>query len=281
MAGPDRARGRGRRPPGRPTCPPTIAELCGLPAAEGLDGVSLAGLLTGGPAAGAPGALLALSALQQPGRPARRGDPRGRLEARRVVRDRPARAVRPGPRPPRVEQPGRQVTRPGPRPGRRSWRAGGRPSAPRCPRPTPDYTPNPQAADGSITLPASTAEVHGVMLRFEPLPHKNTLGYWVRPDDWASWEFEVERPGEFAVEAAGRLRGGQRRERRRVPGRRPGVDADRAGDRRLPELPEAGPRPGRDRPGRPASPGGPAISKPGAAVMDLREVKLVPSPRAG
>ena len=38
------------------------------------------------------------------------------------------------------------------------------------------------------------------MLRFEPLPHKNTLGYWVRADDWASWEFQVTKPGEFSVE---------------------------------------------------------------------------------
>lgn len=64
----------------------------------------------------------------------------------------------------------------------------------------PEFVPNPQAADGSITLPAKTAEVHGVMLRYEPLPHKNTLGFWVRPDDWAHWEFEVTKPGKFEVE---------------------------------------------------------------------------------
>ena len=69
-------------------------------------------------------------------------------------------------------------------------------------RPNPDYHPNPQAADGSVSMHASTAEVHGVMLRFEPLPHKDTLGYWVRPDDWASFEFEIDRPGEFQVELA-------------------------------------------------------------------------------
>ena len=69
------------------------------------------------------------------------------------------------------------------------------------PTPNPAYAPNAQLANGTITLPASTAEVHGVMLRFEPLPHKNTLGYWVRADDWASWEFDVKKPGTFAVEA--------------------------------------------------------------------------------
>ncbi len=65
----------------------------------------------------------------------------------------------------------------------------------------PDYVPNPQAADGTITLPASRADVFGIMLRFEPLPHKNTLGYWVRPEDWASWEFQVTKPGMFEIEA--------------------------------------------------------------------------------
>jgi len=69
------------------------------------------------------------------------------------------------------------------------------------PTPNPDYVPNPQAGDGTITLPARTAEVHGVMLRYEPLPHKDTLGYWVRAEDYATFEFTVKQPGEFEVEA--------------------------------------------------------------------------------
>jgi arylsulfatase A-like enzyme len=70
----------------------------------------------------------------------------------------------------------------------------------KMPTPNPDYVANPQAADGTISLPARTAEVHGVQLRFEPLPHKNTLGFWTRADDWASWEFTVTKAGTFAVE---------------------------------------------------------------------------------
>jgi len=66
--------------------------------------------------------------------------------------------------------------------------------------PNPNFVPNPQAKDGNITLPASTAEVFGVMLRYEPLPHKNTLGYWVNPSDWAKFEFTVTQPGTFIVE---------------------------------------------------------------------------------
>ncbi len=67
-------------------------------------------------------------------------------------------------------------------------------------KPNPDYVPNPQAKDGTILLHSRTAEVHGLQLRYEPLPHKDTLGYWTRADDWASWEFTVTTPGTFAVE---------------------------------------------------------------------------------
>jgi arylsulfatase A len=67
-------------------------------------------------------------------------------------------------------------------------------------RPNPDYVPNPQAADGTVTLPARTADVQGVQLRYEPLPHKNTLGFWTRAEDAASWDFQLTKPGTFAVE---------------------------------------------------------------------------------
>jgi hypothetical protein len=70
----------------------------------------------------------------------------------------------------------------------------------KMPTPNPTYTPNPAAKDGTITLPARTATVHGVMLRFEPLPHKNTLGFWVRPDDWAEFPFTAPAAGTYTVE---------------------------------------------------------------------------------
>jgi arylsulfatase A len=68
------------------------------------------------------------------------------------------------------------------------------------PRPNPQFVPDTQAADGTITLPAETADIHGVMVRYEPLPHKNTIGFWVRADDWVSWSFRVARPGAFRLE---------------------------------------------------------------------------------
>jgi hypothetical protein len=67
-------------------------------------------------------------------------------------------------------------------------------------RANPGYVPNPQAADGTVTLPAKTADVHGVQLRYEAQPHKDTLGFWTRADDHASWEFTLQKPGTFRVE---------------------------------------------------------------------------------
>jgi hypothetical protein len=57
-----------------------------------------------------------------------------------------------------------------------------------------------QSADGTILLHAHEAMVHGEMLRYEPPLHKNTLGFWTKKDDWASWSFEVKQPGVFKVE---------------------------------------------------------------------------------
>lgn len=55
--------------------------------------------------------------------------------------------------------------------------------------------------DGVITLSARDAVVHGGdKLQFEPLSHKNTVGYWVNPSEYAEWSYELDQPGEFEVE---------------------------------------------------------------------------------
>lgn len=54
--------------------------------------------------------------------------------------------------------------------------------------------------DGVITLSARDAVVYGEKLQFEPLSHKNTVGYWVNPNDYAEWSYEVDEPSEFDVE---------------------------------------------------------------------------------
>lgn len=67
----------------------------------------------------------------------------------------------------------------------------------KLPTPNPDYTPNPQQPDGTVSMHSSTADVNGLMLRYEPLPNKDTLGFWVRQEDWASFEFTITRPGKY------------------------------------------------------------------------------------
>ena len=181
---------------------------------------SLAGLLTEGEAARPARPLLALPALQQPGRPARRRGPRRRLEARSRT-TRPAGASCSTWDATCGESTNLAEQQPGE--GRRAGReAGGlaegrrRPDADAQPR-LRARTPRPPTAR-SRCRPA-TAEVHGVMLRYEPLPHKNTLGFWTRADDWASWEFDVTKPGHVRGRGPGRLRQGERREHGRVPRR--------------------------------------------------------------
>ena len=58
---------------------------------------------------------------------------------------------------------------------------------------------NVQKSDGSIVLLATNAVVHGQNIRYEPPVHKNTIGYWTRADDWVSWDFQVNTPGQFDV----------------------------------------------------------------------------------
>ena len=56
------------------------------------------------------------------------------------------------------------------------------------------------SSDGEIMLPAHHAITHGEKLRFEPQPHKNTIGYWTVESDWAEWHFTVAEKGEYECE---------------------------------------------------------------------------------
>ena len=67
----------------------------------------------------------------------------------------------------------------------------------KLPTPNPNYSPNEQQDDGSVMMHSSTASVFGTMLRYEPLPNKDTLGFWVRQEDWAAFEFTITKPGRF------------------------------------------------------------------------------------
>ena len=143
--------------------------------------------------------------------------------------------------------------------------------------PNPDYVPNPQAKDGTITLHARTAAVHGVQLRFEPLPHKNTLGFWTRAEDWAEFEFTVERGGTFAVEVlqgCGKGSGGAEVELA-VGDRKLTFTVKDTGGFQNFEAREVGTL-AIDKPGRHTL-AVRARTKPGVAVMDLRQVVLRPA----
>jgi hypothetical protein len=55
-------------------------------------------------------------------------------------------------------------------------------------------------ASGDIRLFAKDAQIHGATARYEPQTYKNTIGFWTKPEDWVSWEFEVPRAGKYEVE---------------------------------------------------------------------------------
>lgn len=70
---------------------------------------------------------------------------------------------------------------------------------------------NEQKPDGTLVLLATNATLHGKTIRYEPQPHKNTVGYWTKSEDWVSWDFKVNTPGKFDVtltQACGKGSGG-------------------------------------------------------------------------
>lgn len=153
----------------------------------------------------------------------------------------------------------------------------------RMPEPNPNYTPNPQSENGEIVIPARTADVRGIMLRYEPMPHKNTLGFWVRSEDWARFEFTVTQPGKFELEALVGCGNGS-------GGSEVRFEVASAGSTTDPQvLPLTVQETGGFQNFVPRTLGEilldtagryelrvKAIKKPGAAVMDLRQVRLIP-----
>lgn len=142
--------------------------------------------------------------------------------------------------------------------------------------PNPTFVANPQAKNGTITLPAKTAQVHGIQLRYEPLPYKNTLGFWTRKEDTANFDFTVIKPGKFEVEVlqgCGKGSGGAE------------VEVAIGGEKLMFTVKDTGgfqnfePQTigtvSIDKPGQHTLTVTPK-TKPGVAVMDLRQVVLKP-----
>lgn len=147
----------------------------------------------------------------------------------------------------------------------------------KMPTPNPDYKPNPPNKDGVITMRASTALVTGVQLRFEPLPHKNTLGFWTNEDDYATFDFTVEKGGSFAVEVlqgCGKGSGGAEVELAVGDEKLTFTVKDTGGFQNF-EARDVGTLK-IEKPGKHALTVK-AKTKPGVAVMDLRQIVLKPA----
>jgi hypothetical protein len=133
-----------------------------------------------------------------------------------------------------------------------------------------------QLTGGRIVLHSSKAQTQGEKLQYEPKQEKNTLGYWVNPADWASWHFKVAQPGTYAIhiwQGCGAGSGGSEVEITCAGQSAKFTVEDTGGFQNFKErevgkmtFDKAGPQALEVH----------ALKKPGVAVMDLRQVILVP-----
>jgi alpha-L-fucosidase len=67
--------------------------------------------------------------------------------------------------------------------------------------PEVEQVPPGQAADGTISLPASEAICHGKRIKSEAGRGQENIGYWTDPSEYVEWQFTVTKPGRFSVTA--------------------------------------------------------------------------------
>lgn len=139
------------------------------------------------------------------------------------------------------------------------------------------YEPVPiaQRADGWVDLPAREVTIHGTTVRYEPLAHKNTVGYWTKREDWVSWELAITQPGTFGLtvlQGCGQGSGGSEVEVS-LGDQKLRFRVEETGHFQNFVLREIGQI--KLGPGRYTLAVKP-LSKPGLAVMDLRQVTLRP-----
>ncbi len=66
--------------------------------------------------------------------------------------------------------------------------------------PAPESGDGPKADEaGALNLLAKDAITWSEHMRYEPKPEKNCLGYWTEKEDFAEWEFTVEKSGKYQV----------------------------------------------------------------------------------
>jgi alpha-L-fucosidase len=64
----------------------------------------------------------------------------------------------------------------------------------------PPVQPVAQAADGTLTLDATEAILHGA-LKLEARHQNQNIGYWLNAADWVEWPIDIRQPGTFTVTA--------------------------------------------------------------------------------
>ena len=128
---------------------------------------------------------------------------------------------------------------------------------------------------GIISLHARAATVHAEKMKYEEQSYKNVLGFWVKPEDWAEWTFETTAAGTYTLDilqGCGKGSGGAE------------VEFAIGEQKLMTKIVETGHFQHMIRRdlGSLKLPAGKHTltvkpkTKPGGAVMDLREVRLVP-----
>jgi alpha-L-fucosidase len=56
-----------------------------------------------------------------------------------------------------------------------------------------------QNSDGSVTLLAKQANLHGSQIQYESDGTRDNIGYWFNPDDWVDWDFKLAHTGKFKI----------------------------------------------------------------------------------
>lgn len=64
--------------------------------------------------------------------------------------------------------------------------------------PAPRTRTKPTPSPKPVTLAAAEAVIHGEA-RYESGGGKDSIGYWLKPDDWVHWEFDLAGPGTYQV----------------------------------------------------------------------------------
>ena len=130
-------------------------------------------------------------------------------------------------------------------------------------------------ATGDIRLHAKDAIVHGTQARYEDASFKNVIGFWTKPEDWASWDFDVVKAGRYEVEIQQGCSGGGSEVAVEIAGQMLAFIVENTGHFQQMILRTIGEV---DLPAGKQTLAVKPRDKKGGAVMDLRRVVLRPIP---